>query len=106
MPLPASAIGAQQGGMGHILTLVGHVPSQDIHLPEGVVQDSAVSLEFKVPLEQLLLEQEREPELVVRPHVAERDLVLVEPLGPHLCGKKGYVNTLGLCWAVLGGDRY
>lgn len=42
-----------------------------------------MTLKLKVSNEFLLLEQQREPQDVVGPHLAERNLVLFEPLRPH-----------------------
>lgn len=62
-----------------------------VHLMECVLHDGVLVLELEVALELPALQQQRQPVLVIGPHVFKGDLVLLEPLRPHLCvgGEKG-----------------
>lgn len=47
-----------------------------------------MALKFEVPEKFLLLQQQREPHDVIRPHLAEGNLVRIEPLRPHFWRKE------------------
>lgn len=52
-----------------------------------VAEDHIVALKFKVAEKFLLLQQQREPQDVIWPHLAEGNLVRIEPLRSHFWRK-------------------
>lgn len=91
------------------LGTVNAVPlSQFLDFLQCVTQDHIVALKFKVPEKLLLLQQQREPQDVIWPHLAEGNLVRIEPLRPHFwrrekekC-KPSADKKQKLCEATLG----
>lgn len=57
--------------------------SQLLHLIQLVAQNDVVALELNAACKFPLLQQQREPQLVIGPHLVKRDFVTVEPLGSH-----------------------